>query len=255
MTRQPKLLSPPKTQSGFTIIECLVALIVVSILMVAIAPVIALSVANRVQARRAEQATQAARDYIDGVRSGKIEPPANTKLLNEVRVVPGGPNAGNVFTPNRDGRNGFAGIEPPNNAALNCPDSQEYCNPKRASLYCVDLDGNGCKSSSSRDFVIQAFRSVRPLDNNPNQADPSDKGEKGYLLGVRVYRADAFDGGDPLETTLDRKGRKVKTWGNSTAFANSVDRKAPFVELTTEVRGESTDFQSLCKRLGGDCSN
>jgi prepilin-type N-terminal cleavage/methylation domain-containing protein len=39
---------------GFTIIESLVAIVIVGILMTAIAPVIILSVGNRVQARRVE---------------------------------------------------------------------------------------------------------------------------------------------------------------------------------------------------------
>jgi prepilin-type N-terminal cleavage/methylation domain-containing protein len=56
---------------GYTIIESLVAMIVVSVLMIAIAPVMAFSVATRVQARRVELATQAARTYIDALRRGR----------------------------------------------------------------------------------------------------------------------------------------------------------------------------------------
>ena len=59
---------------GYTIIESLVAMIVVSVLMIAIAPVMAFSVATRVQARRVELATQAARTYIDALRTGTITP-------------------------------------------------------------------------------------------------------------------------------------------------------------------------------------
>ena len=60
---------------GYTIIESLVAMIVVSVLMIAIAPVMAYSVATRVQARRIELATQAARAYIDALRTGAIKYP------------------------------------------------------------------------------------------------------------------------------------------------------------------------------------
>ncbi len=60
---------------GYTIIESLVAMIVVSVLMIAIAPVMAFSVATRVQARRMELATQAARAYIDALRTGAIKFP------------------------------------------------------------------------------------------------------------------------------------------------------------------------------------
>lgn len=59
--------------SGYTIIESLVAMIVVSVLMIAIAPVMAFSVATRVQAKRVELATQAARAYMDALRVGAIK--------------------------------------------------------------------------------------------------------------------------------------------------------------------------------------
>jgi len=58
---------------GYTIIESLVAMIVVSVLMIAIAPVMAFSVATRVQARRIELATQAATAYINALRVGAIK--------------------------------------------------------------------------------------------------------------------------------------------------------------------------------------
>jgi len=67
-------LSQPR-DDGYTIIESLVAMIVVSVLMIAIAPVMAYSVATRVQARRVELATQAARTYIDTLRAGAIASP------------------------------------------------------------------------------------------------------------------------------------------------------------------------------------
>ena len=72
------------SQSGFTIVESLVAMLIISILMTVIAPVIVLSVGNRVQARRVELASGAARTYIDGVESGVIEPPKHTITLDEV---------------------------------------------------------------------------------------------------------------------------------------------------------------------------
>src|SRR6476661_831556 len=69
------------SESGFTLIESLMAVIVVSVLLVGIFPIIAFSVGTRVQARRVELATQAAKTYIDGVRSGAIvAPPINSTI-------------------------------------------------------------------------------------------------------------------------------------------------------------------------------
>jgi type II secretory pathway pseudopilin PulG len=249
MKRQTKLMSPsPPTQSGFTIVEALLAIILVTVLMVAIAPVIALSVATRVQARRVEQATQAARTYIDGVRSGQIETPAARVPMTETATDPS--SGQKIYVYKRDK---FAEVKAPANTPLNCPkpavllqnSRYPYClnqpgvTPTGISLYCADFDGNGCSSGSSKDFIIQAFRSVIPLSG--------DTGSQGYLLGVRVYRANAFDGVGTLQTTLEKGGKKVATYTGGTG-----ERYAPIVEMTTEVRGKSTDFNSFCTRLGGE---
>ena len=74
MKRQQQQNLSQSRDGGYTIIESLVAMIVVSVLMIAIAPVMAFSVATRVQARRMELATQAARTYIDALRTGALKP-------------------------------------------------------------------------------------------------------------------------------------------------------------------------------------
>jgi type II secretory pathway pseudopilin PulG len=80
----------------------------------------AFSVATRVQARRVELATQAARAYIDGLRTGAIKPNDPNK--------PGFPATGNPAAPP---------------TAFN-------------NLYCVDLDETPqCLISSKKDFYVQ----------------------------------------------------------------------------------------------------
>ncbi|MBD1882295.1 MULTISPECIES: type II secretion system GspH family protein [unclassified Coleofasciculus] len=120
---KPKQQQPisQSSQGGFTIIESLLAIIVVTILMVGLAPVIVLSVATRVQAKRVERGTEAARAYIDGIRSGAIN-----------STTTGFP----VHT-----SSAFGQFAPPTSPT---------------GLYCVDLDGGGC--SSNQDLLIQAFR-------------------------------------------------------------------------------------------------
>ena len=59
--------------SGFSLIESLVAAVVVGIMIAAIAPMIALSTSARINARRIDQATQAGRSYIDAVRGGVVD--------------------------------------------------------------------------------------------------------------------------------------------------------------------------------------
>lgn len=80
---------------GYTIIESLVAIIVVSVLMIAIAPVMAFSVATRVQARRIELATMAARTYIEALRVGAITDDTTTSpegFPSNIDAAPTNPN-------------------------------------------------------------------------------------------------------------------------------------------------------------------
>ena len=255
--RTPKQASPPSTQSGFTIIECLLAIILVGILMTAIAPVIVLSVATRLQARRVELASQAARDYIEGVRSGKINVPNNIVPLAEVTQVKQSGITTNTFTPKRDK---FSQNTAPRNAnPLDCSvTTSTYCrNPPNPSdtllsLYCVNLDGNGCNPSNSRNFVIQAFRSTPANQSNPDiPANPNDDGSNGYILGVRVYRADGFDGSGPLQRMVDRLDANGNAQKVATYTGGRGNRQAPLVEMTTEISGSGTDYNTLCDRLGG----
>ncbi|AFZ31397.1 hypothetical protein Glo7428_2902 [Gloeocapsa sp. PCC 7428] len=224
-----------RSQDGFTIVDALVAIVVVGILMSAIAPVMVLSVGNRVQARRVELATQAAKTYLDGIRNGTIPPPNHTVLINEVDTsVTRQFNAQRVTFTNA--------AVPPASGLTNCtpttPD-YPYCqNSPNLSLYCIDFDAEaGCRSNSVRDLVVQAFRSVTPTSTDAT---------KGYLLGVRVYRADAFSDSLPLVKS------DVDTRRTQATFTGGLgDRKAPLIEITTEMSTTETRLQDLCDRLGG----
>lgn len=252
MTRQPKPASCLSTQSGFTIIEALLAIIIVSVLMAAIAPVIILSTATRLQARRVELATQAARAYVDGVRSGAIETPDSVVRPQPVR---GGNPRPKILERVAAPISRRPNCTPPANITTNfyCdPEPSNRPNPSAVNLFCVNMDGNprGCNRGSSKSLIIQAFRSVTSRPPGSAAIDPSDDGSKGYILGVRVYRADAFDGRTRLTTSEQTGGKKVATYAGGLGT-----REAPLVELTTEVRGENasddTNYNNLCERLGG----
>jgi len=146
---------------GYTIIESLVAMIVVSVLMIAIAPVMAFSVATRVQARRMELATQAATAYINALRVGAIKPPTNPQ-----------PTQG---FPAR-----YTSPPPVPTASTD--------------LYCVDLDEIvGCTNKSNKDFFVQGlWRNPANTTNDPTTT--------GYELTVRVYRTDVFSSPGQITT-------------------------------------------------------
>ncbi|MBD2335750.1 type II secretion system protein [Calothrix sp. FACHB-156] len=210
---------PHNGESGFTIIESLIAMLVASVLLVSIAPVIVLGTATRVQARRIELGTQAARTYIDGVRTGVISAPLETGASTDLAS--------------------FAA--PTTASSLSC-DANSYCTTTASSvtptnLYCMDLDSlpaiaPKCESSSSKDMVLQVFR-YNKNNNNSNNATA------GYQLGVRVYRADGF-----------RSDGDLKAPSKQATFTGGLgDRKAPLLEMTTAINPQTNSFNDLCNRL------
>lgn len=249
--RKRILVARAKRDGGFTIVESLLAIIIVGILLVGIAPVVVLSVATRIQARRVESATQAARTYIEGTRATSIQAP-NSRVFLEQRTLEN--STGGVLF---DGA-----VEPPpvdvlsgcltqtaakgnvkcktNGYVLNDIDST------KPSLYCFDVDGDGvCSVDSLQDMIVQAFRSTTISDPSSTVLDA----EQGYILGVRVYRADGFDGGASLKASNATENQKGSTFGGGLG-----DKKAPLVEITTDITIRGSDvtklFPNLCTRLG-----
>ncbi|MDJ0510761.1 MAG: hormogonium polysaccharide secretion pseudopilin HpsB [Crocosphaera sp.] len=206
--------------AGYTIMEGLVAMIMVAFLMSAVAPVIALSVGTRVQARRIELGSQAASSYIDGVRSGAIDAPDLLSGDPDSTVAPSSSSPG---CENKDG---------------------QYCGTDDRQLFCIDGgDGEGCQTSSPTDMIIQVGRSHQDASG----IDPS----LGYQLLVRVYRADAFQ-----ETSLCPGGTNCPERGTQqSAVTNAIgNRRLPVVEMVTEISPTNASFKNICERLGGeDC--
>ncbi|MGB5962016.1 MAG: hypothetical protein WBG73_15210, partial [Coleofasciculaceae cyanobacterium] len=162
---------------------------------------------------------------------------------------------------------------PPAETTLSCSGDPTdpvypYCtNDASLSLYCVD-NGGGCVGANNKDFVVQAFRSTVPPGSTVPPVTPIpgvpaiDDGKDGYLLGVRVYRADLFDGSRTLSTTEERQRpgsnltSKVGTNAGGTGKALAGGSDGPLVEFTTEVPPQAEAgggaWDSLCKRLGGN---
>ncbi|MEG4069397.1 hormogonium polysaccharide secretion pseudopilin HpsB [Microcoleus sp. Pol11C2] len=212
MTKRQQLNLSQSRDGGYTIIESLVAMIVVSVLMIAIAPVMAFSVATRVQARRTELATQAARTYIDALRTGAIASP----------------------TPGPAGRGFPIKVSTGNVADAPVPTASD----KSQNLYPLDMDGGGFSDTSSTDFYVQgAWR---------NPSDPPDPTKTGYELIVRVYRADSFANGVTLRPPKDAKQSVVGSGlGDKTIPVVEMTTQIP------RTTGEASAYESLCARLKG----
>jgi prepilin-type N-terminal cleavage/methylation domain-containing protein len=204
--------------AGFTIMESLIAMVVVSSLMLAISPVLILSASTRVQSRRVELSAQIARSFIDGVRSGRI---------TAEDIAPVNININQNALSSRNITNSTDGYLI-SSASMPAPTSP-------AGLYCVQSDGtiqppeNNCEN---RLFFIQARRT------SINGSDPND----GYRLAVRVYRRDI----DFMKPVL----ANTNTTKNTQAVVGSGNRQAPLVEIIADIANNNTSFTALCNRLG-----
>ena len=220
------LFAKTRSQRGFTLVEALVAVIVVGILITALTPLLVFSVAARVQARRVDLASQAGRSYIDAVRSGAISvaglPNTGANKLVTDYATP-------LTTPPKPVKT-FEGIDP--------PDPANYLTSAPPGVN-IDGDGDG-QVGGTFDFIIQPMR-TRIIPDAPATDEPATVADRdaalrrqGFLVGVRVYRADAF--GSAFSPTL-YKGLGDPQCSNSRGvFIGSLGNRAcPIVVMRAEI--------------------
>ncbi|MBW4652110.1 MAG: prepilin-type N-terminal cleavage/methylation domain-containing protein [Kaiparowitsia implicata GSE-PSE-MK54-09C] len=175
------------TESGVTLIESLVAIIVIGITAALITPPLFIATASRSQNRKAEQANQIAQAEVDRIRVLVSNGQHEQRYLPDIA---GAFAAGTI---------GSEGVIPPSNAASLMQSPNASCNTYnpytdirtlRLSALRIDVDGN-CETN----FYMQVFRdrgvvSAREqgLQSDPNQQRPST-----FRLAVRVW-SNAADG-------------------------------------------------------------
>ena len=208
----PKQKHPhPSSQSGYTILESLMAIVVVTVLMVAVAPLLAFSFATRVQAKRVELGSKAANTYIDAVRSGAVTPTLTTQT------------------------------DPPTSAGSLTCDAGQVCTSPVGHLYCVDNDSDGkctlpndpTPGKGLMDMIVQGVAINKVTDA---------KLEDGYQLIVRVYRSDAFKDSSPLQ---QGKLQSTKGLGNpkvplSEITTQIIGSQTSFQDVKNRLESETT---------------
>jgi prepilin-type N-terminal cleavage/methylation domain-containing protein len=175
------LLLRPARRSGFTLIESLVAIIIVAIVVIGIIPPVFYATATRVQNRRAEQAAQLAQTEIDKVRAAVEQHASYT--ANGVQDLP--PFIGadihvatNVPAPDLKGT-AATKVRSVNGTCQN-DDGKALASVNQ--YIAVDTDGgDNCKP----EFFVQIFRSNDIVQSGALPGTPPD----GFFIGVRVYSA------------------------------------------------------------------
>jgi prepilin-type N-terminal cleavage/methylation domain-containing protein len=224
-------------EAGYTLIESIIAMLIISMMAVSFLPIFASFTANRVQAKRVALAGTAVRAYIDGVKSGSIRHPTYFAIEpNSIAEV--NPTGTLTCDPGDDG---YYCSEPTFNA-----------NGGKGEFYCIDNDSSGdCETSSVVDLVLHVgsynctaqFYQVDDSETDPNVVVNHDLG---YILDVRVYRADGFKDNEALKRSKgdDSQLQAASGLGNP---------KKPLIEVTTQVTTGETNYYELEKLL--DCES
>jgi prepilin-type N-terminal cleavage/methylation domain-containing protein len=185
-------VQPPKaSEQGLTLLECLMAIVVIGLTMAMITPPLVISAATRVQNRRAEQAMQIAQGEVDRVRAlvardqhtpARLPAIASSGNLQAVPApaVPANPASPSTASP----------IKSPRNCGTGTYNNGEQMAVNQGLR--VDVDGD-CKA----DFFMQTFRTQGTLSTGEvlGQNRPA-----AFEMGVRVYSILADGSSGSLET-------------------------------------------------------
>ena len=226
-----------RSDQGLTLIEGLVAIVVVSITLVSITPPIFWATGTRVQNRRAEQALQLAQGEIDRVRTIVDQGQATIKLLPP--PVVGADNirlANSVSVPTR-AKSGIVTVNPRCRTTANngeSPALDEYIE--------INTDPNpGDPDDCKPNFLMQTFRSTG-LDGNGNPV-PGSAIPEGFVMGVRVYSFVAKD--NLINRTATGEQASLK---GTNGLGNQLTRPLA-VQYSTIVRSNASKTLSIYREL------
>lgn len=221
--------SQTKFSSGFTLIESLVAIVVISITLVAITPPIFWATGTRVQNRRAEQALALAQGEIDRVRAqverGISVIPDSIPKDEPTNYLPQSAGATSVFAT-------YEGPAPtaawskmrstnPSKNTAEVVTAGEARFPAANQYIPVDTDGDG-----TADFLVQVFRDTGVCDSTPTPCGETDV-PRIFNMTVRVYAAMAK--GSTLAKLENRRASLTGTTGTKQA------KDRPLAVLSSQV--------------------
>lgn len=233
--------SQSNASAGFTLIESLVAIIIIAVTIVSITPPIFWATATRVQNRRVEQAVQLAQSEIDRVRVAverktatvqQIPPVSGTTLRAEA------PAPNSVIPVTTKLRSIVPGCE--------VDDGNQPALTAQAVLVDTDPEPAGSANPCEPEFLVQTFRG-----NAVTTAGPSATATDGFVMGVRVYSIVARDN---IEngTAQAEPGTLRATNGLGTQAVRPLA-----VQYSTIVRSNRSDglsiYRQLCDAAGQAC--
>ncbi len=226
-------------EQGLTIIECLVAIVIISLTVVAITPPIMLATASRIQSRKVEKANQVAQGEIDRVRllveRGSYQ---LTELPGTVGAINGttASNAINSF--------GAASGSPTGGPLYSTASCSTYPGVSAAAtdLVRVDVDGD-----CTPEYVMQVFRTPGYAPSPPTPTVPFS-----FEMGVRVY---AYYPPPQPFIPLDTTKASLRMGTGPLDLAGG--RRRPMAVLYSKMarNDSSRSLGQLCIQNGGTTAN
>lgn len=243
--RHDRSTPPSQSEQGLTLLECLVAMIIITLTVVAITPPIMLATATRVQSRRGEQATQIAQGEIDRVRlmverSDKLlnytkeDLPADAgTTIKNVPAATANPTAGPLSSARSDCP---APPTPTSPASPSFNGRYPLASPKQlpiTDLVQVDIDAD-----CFPDYVMQVFRAEDQVSLDATAATPPFA----FKVGVRVYK---YFPDETFPTLATDRASFVATGGSVRDTDDKAKRKPLAVLYSTISRSGSSN--TLCQ--------
>lgn len=227
--RATRFSSGNSAEQGLSLIECLIAIIVIAITVTTVTPPIFLATASRIQSRRAEQANQVAQAEVDRIRT-IVERGSYTTT-----VLP-------VSTGQKDKIQEFAAASGVENGLM-VSSNPAACSTEGKTLYpqtlpgsantLIPVDINGdCKA----EFAMQVFRTEGCVPSGEDASKPYS-----FYVGVRVY---SYDPEKPLPTTISaERANLAMTTGRRDQGADLI---RPLQTLYTKVARNVNEKSYQC---------
>lgn len=188
LAKLTKAAPPSSSPQGFTLLEVILAVVVVGTTLALIAPALTLAAATRLQNRRAEQAMALAQQEVDRIQAAMTRGGREAEAANLPPIASGTIEC-------------IADVEAPT-AIINTPadnvEARRNAADEALSAYTVDLDEDaeesGADQASNDDFFVQRFRDegLRTIAGGDELSI--------FRVGVRVYSLAAQDRLGSLET-------------------------------------------------------
>lgn len=228
------------SEQGLTLMESLVAILMVSAVMVAITPPIFLTVATRVQNSRSEQASHLAHGEIDQIRV-LIEQGITSENLNQL--------------PATAQSNDATKVPPPTSIYKDLQSTNFTCSryddrPRQLSVEEVrKVDVNG---DCNEDFLVQTFITNPQTVNRGGTPVPIV-----FKMGVRVYSVAAARNNQLSNLTVDSNGA-VKAASLQLTTGEGQQTERPLSVLYTslgqsDVPGALNQYRCFAKGESGEC--